>query len=148
MTAEAERQEARRRRDEEQLRSKAEAALRLVRRTRMAAVVVSAFLVLALAAAGYAFQQHSRARAQAAIAEKNFAAALASATTLISGIQGRLGTGDLSARMAREILAAAQGTLGQLSQADSAPEVGHQQVQLLLTSSNILRLLGESTQAL
>jgi tetratricopeptide (TPR) repeat protein len=148
MAAEAERLEARRRRDEEQLRSKAEAALRLVRRTRVAAVVVSVFLVLALAAAGYAFQQHSRARAQAAIAEKNFAAALASVSTLIKSIQGRLGTGDLSARMAREILTAAEGTLGQMSQGNSAPEVGHQQVQLLIMSSNFLRALGDSAEAL
>src|SRR5262249_44597391 len=80
--AEAERQAAQRRRDEEQLRAKAEAALRLARRTRVAAVVVSLFLAVALAAAAYAIQQHARARAQAAIAEKNFAAALASATTL------------------------------------------------------------------
>src|SRR5262249_18473620 len=106
------------------------------------------FLVAALAAAGYALQQHAQARAQAEIAEKNFAAALASATTLISGIQGRLGTGDLSARMARQILTAAEGTLGQLSQGNSAPEVGHQQIQLLVMSSNALLALGDSAQAL
>jgi eukaryotic-like serine/threonine-protein kinase len=147
--AETQRQERRRRRDEEQLRSKAEAALRLARRTRIAAAVVSVFLVLALAAAGYAIQQHGRARTQAQLAEKNFAAALASATTLIGGIQGRLGTGDLSARMARQILMAAEGTLGQLSSASSsAPEVGHQQIKLLVTASNALRALGDSAQAL
>jgi tetratricopeptide (TPR) repeat protein len=145
--AETERREAQRRRDEAELRSKAEAALRLARRTRVAVVVVSAFLVLALATAGYAFQQHTRAKAQAAIAEKNFAAALASASTLIDRIRGKLGTGDLSARMAREILTSAEGTLGQLSQAKSAPEVGHQQVQLLVTASNFLLALGDSTQA-
>src|SRR5262249_47803908 len=96
----------------------------------------------------YALQQHARARAQAEIAEKNFAAALASAATLISGIQGRLGTGDLSARMARQILTAAEGTLGQLSQGESAPEAGHQQIQLLVMSSNALLALGDSVQAL
>jgi eukaryotic-like serine/threonine-protein kinase len=146
--AEAERQAAQRRRDEEQLRAKAEAALRLARRTRVAAVIVSLFLVVALAAAGYAIQQHARARAQAAIAEKNFAAALASATTLINRIQGRLGTGDLSARMAREILLAAEGTLGQLSQGSSASEVAHQQIRLLLMVSSALRALGDSGEAL
>jgi len=146
--AETQRQERRRRRDEEQLRSKAEAALRLARRTRIAAAVVSVFLVVALAAAGYALQQHSRARTQAELAERNFAAALASATTLINRIQGRLGTGDLSARMAREILAAAEGTLGQLSQAGSTPEIGHQQIRLLLMASSALRALGESAEAL
>ena len=146
--AETQRQERRRRRDEEQLRSKAEAALRLARRTRIAAAVVSVFLVLALAAAGYAIQQRGQARTQAQLAEKNFAAALASATTLIGGIQGRLGTGDLSARMARQILMAAEGTLGQLSHGGSAPEVGHQQITLLVTASNALRALGDSAHAL
>jgi eukaryotic-like serine/threonine-protein kinase len=155
LAADAERQQAERNRREEQLRAEAAAARRLARRTQVAAAVVSVFLVLALGAAFYAMQQHGvasqqrlLAQQQADEAQKNFAAALATATKLVNEVRSDLAARTISAQMARQILLTAEGALGQLSEGRNVPAIAHQQINLLLASSETLRTLGDSAGAL
>jgi tetratricopeptide (TPR) repeat protein len=155
VAADAARQKAERDRREQQLRNEAAAALALARRTRIAAVVVSVFLVAALGAAFYAMQQrgvanqqHLIAQQQAEQAQKNFAAALATATKLVNEVRSNLTARTISAQMARQILLTVEGALGQLSDGNDIPAIVHQQVNLLLASSDTLRSLGESKGAL
>ena len=155
VAADAARQKAERDRREQQLRNEAAAALALARRTRIAAVVVSVFLVAALGAAFYAMQQRGVANQQRLIAQqqaeqaqKNFAAALATATKLVNEVRSNLTARTISAQMARQILLTVEGALGQLSDGNDIPAIVHQQVNLLLASSDTLRSLGDSKGAL
>jgi tetratricopeptide (TPR) repeat protein len=146
--ADTERQQAERYRREEQLRTEAAAAYRLARRTRIAAAVISVFLVAALVAFSFAMLERSRARQQSVEAQKNFTAALATATKLVNEVRVNFAARNLSAKMARDILITAEGALGQLSEVRSVPEIVHQQINLLMASSDTLRALGDSRQAL
>lgn len=155
VAADAARLHAERDRRERELRTEAQAAHRLARRTRVAALVISVFLVFALGAAYYAMQQRSLAEQQGLLAQqraeeaqKNFTAALATATKLVNDVRVNFATRNLSARMARDILITAEGALGQLSEVRNAPAIVHQQINLLLASSDTLRALGDSRRAL
>src|SRR5207237_5037216 len=120
-------------------RERADAAVRLARRTRLAAIAVSGLLALAVAAAFYAIDRGNYAQQQRAIAqtraeeaEQNFAAALSAAANMIDEVQAGLRSGDISAEEARTFLASAEDTLGQLTKVKRTPQIAARQIDLLL----------------
>lgn len=115
--------------------ARADAATRVVRRTRLAAVVVSALLIVAVGAAMFASQQRNEARRQAvraeqqtavaerqtmeaetqtAKAQQNFQAALDSGASLIAAVNAHLADGGMTRRVARELLDTANAGMGPL----------------------------------
>jgi hypothetical protein len=103
--------------------ARADAATKVVRRTRLAAALVSTLLLLAAAAAVFANFQRQEAERQTAQAERNFQAALDAGARLIEAVNAHLRDGGMTRRVASELLDTANATMGGLAQsaADSAP---------------------------
>ena len=120
--------------------ARADAATRVVRRTRAAAAVVSVLLVTAAGAAVFAHQQRNEAvhqteraeqqtavaerqtaeaEAQTAKAERNFQAALDSGASLIAAVNAHLADGGMTRRVARELLDTANSGMGSLLPRDA-----------------------------
>ena len=94
--------------------ARADAATRIVRRTRAATGVVSVLLLLAAGTAVYAYTQRDEARQQTVAAERNFKAALDGGASLIAAVDAHLGDGGMTRRVARELLATADQGIGSL----------------------------------
>ncbi len=94
--------------------ARADAATQVVRRTRIAAAVVSVLLVAAVGAAGFATIQRQEARRQTVQAEQNFKAALDGGASLIDAVNDHLRDGGMTRQVARALLSTASTTLGGL----------------------------------
>ena len=108
--------------------ARAEAATRIVQRTRVAAGAVSALLLLATGAAFYANGQRREAERQTAEAdrqrsvadeqtskaERSFQAALAGGASLVAAVDAHLGDGGMTRSVARDLLGNADKGIGGL----------------------------------
>ena len=108
--------------------ARADAATRVIRRTRVAAALVSVLLVAALGAAAFAYAQRNEAtrqtaraerqtqeaEAQTARAEQNFTAALESGASLVGAVNAHIADGGMTRRVARELLDTANAGMGSL----------------------------------
>jgi tetratricopeptide (TPR) repeat protein len=133
--ADDDRRSAARSRQERELRleadaqqARADAATRIVQRTRVAAAAVSALLLLATGAAFYANGQRSLAERQTAEAdrqrivadeqtvkaEQGFQAALTGGANLVAAVDAHLGDGGMTRSVARDLLGAADKGIGGL----------------------------------
>lgn len=158
-TAEAARQAAERERAERQLRleadaahARAEAATKVARRTRAAALVVSALLLVAAGAAVTAFMERREARRQAGEAERNFAAALTGATSLVRTVNDHLRDGVMTKQAARILLDTAESNLGSLAGTTAGtrppPELQDARSKLQSSFAGVLLALGDSAGSL
>ncbi len=151
LKAERERQEAEQNVERERLAN----TLRMARRTRNAAVIVSVLFAVASIAAGFALYKESEAkRAEAVakqnalVAERNAQVALKSATDLVVKVGEHVDTSEITSRLARDMLKAAEQTLAKLEEMRGAPDFTKAQILLLTSLSDVYTHLGATGEAL
>jgi tetratricopeptide (TPR) repeat protein len=106
--------------------ARADAATRIVRRTRVAVGVVAVLLLLAVGAAFLANTerreaqlQTAEANRQTAAAQRNFSAALDGGASLVDMVNGHLRDGGMTRDVARGLLGTAETTFGALVEKES-----------------------------
>ena len=128
------------RREADAQQARADAATRVVRRTRVAVAAVSVLLVTAAGAAVFAHQQRNEAvhqaeraeqqtavaerqttlaEAQTVKAERNFQAALDAGASLVGAVNAHLTDGGMTRRVARDLLDTASAGIGALLPRDA-----------------------------
>lgn len=130
--------------------ARADAAHRIVRRTRIAAGVV---LLLGIAAVGGAFtadRERQLAVQRTAEAERNFEAALGAGASLVDATHDHLHDGGMSRDVAGFLLRTAEATMGGLARvapADASPDLGDAQARLQSSFSAVQLALCDSAGA-
>ena len=128
--------------------ARADAATKVMRRTRLAAALVSALLLAAAAAAIFANFQRQEAERQTAQAERNFRTALDAGASLIDAVNAHLRDGGMTRRVAGELLDTANATMGGLAQsAAAAPPLQDAQSRLQASFSGVQLALCDSVGA-
>jgi tetratricopeptide (TPR) repeat protein len=134
--------------EQQAARERQEAAIRLARVSRNAAIGVSVLFVAASVLAVMSFVERRAAESNFRAAEHNFNVALESTSDLVRRVGRDHQSGAISAGGAKSLLNIAAGTLGELAKIKSTTDITGNQVRLLLTMSDAYLPVGEKDLAL
>jgi tetratricopeptide (TPR) repeat protein len=146
--AERARAAAERQREEASLRRDLEAARRLMRRTRAAAIVTLALLAVVAGFAGLWLSQRGVARERQAEAEHNYGLALEGATKNIALVEREHDLGDVSTAVTQSLLNSSRETFSGLSGTSDSPAAALAQLRLFDALATSYLAIGNLDSAL